>query len=221
MRRLTSRLSCPIEWTESLWRRPRRAFILKSNTSLLFLGRRLCGNWFRDGPYAAGLQVDRHGISHHDGTAVGRLERQSNRPSVGLHREIPEIDDWVDLQCVISDGNWCGRQMLRRSRCKSAATSNDVRSLLPVGQVPSEALVKVSVPGEQNVGPQAGRLAARIQILQDARGPAVFRVGRQRWVMNGHHNRALLRLAIRLQTCQFALQKIQLIVDDREMPALR
>src|SRR5271167_4043518 len=39
--------------------------------------------------------------------------------------------------------------------------------------------------------------------------------------MNNQDNRAFLRLAIGLQMRQFAFQKIQLIVDDREMAALR
>jgi len=49
----------------------------------------------------------------------------------------------------------------------------------------------------------------------------MFRVGRQWGMMNSENNGALPGHAIGLQTRQFALQKIQLIVDDREMAALR
>ena len=76
------------------------------------------------------------------------------------------------------------------------------------------------MPRKHHIRPEARGFAAGIDVLENAGGAAMFRVGGKRGMMRGQDHRSFLFVVIGLEACQVQLEKIELIVNHGEMAAL-
>lgn len=178
--------------------------------SLLFLLRSwlLGGRGGSEPHQSSRLQIDDDGIPTDDALIIGSFENEGKGLGVGFDGEISEINDGVDLQHVIADlGSGGSVLALGSCRGESTASGDDVGSLLAVcgSDGAGEAFIKMGVPGENGIGPQAGRLATCVDVFADSDGTAVPGVGRQWWVVDGEYHGPLVRGTIRLEARQLIL----------------